>query len=164
MTLYAPPCSLLRRLGAIIYDAILLAAVLVLATFPVVLLHDGATEGEPWFTAYVIAIGYIYFAGFWTRSGQTLGMRTWRIVIIHEAGGRPGWRDSLIRYAAAIGSWLPLGAGFLWSLIDGERRTFHDLVSRTSLVVLPRTAASGDATEPEHAEGGKQDDRGGSRE
>lgn len=145
MTIHAPPCGLLRRFGAIIYDAILLIAVVVIASLPVVVLHAGATDGEPWFTAYVLAIGYVYLAWFWTHGGQTLGMRTWRIVIIRDDGHPVTWRDGLVRFVTAICSWIPLGAGFLWSLVDSERRTLHDIVSATSLVVLPRSAGRGDS-------------------
>ncbi len=138
MTIYASPCGLLRRFGAILYDAILLLAIVLIASLPVVIAMDGAADGELWFTGYVLAIGYVYFAWFWIHGGQTLGMRTWRIVIIRDDGGRPGWRDCLLRYGVAIASWLPLAGGFLWGLVDAEKRTLHDLASGTSLVVLPR--------------------------
>lgn len=139
MTIYALPCGLLRRFGAMLYDAILLLAVIFFASLPIVIAIDGAVDGQLWFTAYVLAIGYVYFAWFWTHGGQTLGMRTWRVTIIRDDGGPPGWRDCLVRYGVAILSWLPLAGGFLWGLVDDEKRTLHDLVSGTSLVVLPRT-------------------------
>lgn len=142
MTIYASPCGLLRRFGAILYDTILLLAILVIASLPVVIGIGGAADGELWFTGYVLTIGYAYFAWFWIHGGQTLGMRTWRVVMIRDDGGRPDWRNCLLRYAVAIVSWLPLGGGFFWGLVDAEKRTFHDLASRTSLVVLPRAKST----------------------
>jgi len=147
MTIYSPPCSLLRRLGVIIYDTVLLIAVIIAASVPVVLLHGGAIEGESWFTLYVLAVAYIYFAWFWVHGGQTLGMRTWRVILIRDDGEKPGWTDALIRYAAALVGWIPAGAGFLWSLFDQEKRAVHDILSGTSLVVLPRRARSDDAAQ-----------------
>lgn len=144
MSLYSPPCSLPRRLGAMVYDAVLLCAVLIAATVPVVLIHGGAVDGDAWFSLYLLAISYAYFGGFWVLGRQTLGMRTWRIVLIRDDGGRPGWRDALLRFVTAMLSWLVLGGGFIWSLFDRERRTLHDILSGTSLVVLPRQHRSDD--------------------
>lgn len=142
MTIHAPPCGLARRLGAILYDAILLLAVLIFAALPVVMLYT-SLQGEPpagraWFGFYLLAISFLYFGWFWTHGGQTLGLRTWRVVLRTEDGGTAGWTDALVRFLAAILSWLLLGGGFLWSLVDGEKRTLHDVLSRTCLLVLPR--------------------------
>ena len=151
MTIHAPPSGLLRRFGAMFYDAILLLAVIIFATLPVVIIHGlvfGAPPaGELWFSIYLLLVGYLYFAWFWTHGGQTLGMRTWRLVIIRDDGSRPGWRDCLIRYVVALCGWIPAGAGYFWALFDSEKRTLHDIASGTSLVVLPRTLPSDDTAE-----------------
>lgn len=162
MTVYAPPCRLLRRFGAIVYDTMLLAAVIMVATLPVLMLHGGATDGDAWFRGYVLAIGYAYFGWFWTHGGQTLGMRAWRVIIIHEDGGPPGWRACGIRYLTAVVAWIPLAGGFFWSLIDREKRTLHDIASRTSLVVLPRRRPSDDPSQ-DHDPGHGEQDNGSQR-
>lgn len=155
MALYRPPATLLRRSGALIYDAVLLVAVLIAAALPVVLLYGEAIEGEPWFTLYLLAVGYLYFAWFWVHGGQTLGMKTWRLLLIRDDGADPGWKDTLIRYVAALISWVPAAGGFLWSLVDRERRTLHDIVSGTSIVVLPPRRRSDDAAQGDDAGAGE---------
>jgi uncharacterized RDD family membrane protein YckC len=48
-------------------------------------------------------------------------------------GNRVTWQQALVRYLAALVSWLALGLGFIWSLFDRERKTWHDRLSGTEL-------------------------------
>jgi len=71
-----PPAGLLRRLGAFLYDILLLAAIWIIAGFIALPFHGGeATIGNPWYQTYLFLISFSFFAWFWTRGGQTLGMR-----------------------------------------------------------------------------------------
>jgi uncharacterized RDD family membrane protein YckC len=67
---------------------------------------------------------------------MTLGMRAWRVRIVHETGGRPGWGASLARFALSWLSAACLGLGFAWSLFDHSKRCWHDIGSRTRLIHL----------------------------
>jgi uncharacterized RDD family membrane protein YckC len=42
------------------------------------------------------------------------------------------------RLASALLSLLPLGLGFFWILVDRDRRAWHDRLSRTRIVVVPK--------------------------
>ncbi len=137
--------GLLRRLGAMVYDALLVIAVLMVVTA----LFLPFTGGEAITPAQSGAIEYFYrlvmllvvvgfFALFWTRQGQTLGMAAWRLRIERQDGQRLTWGDAFKRLGAACLSWLPAGAGFLWILIDAEHLAWHDRMSGTRLVVEPR--------------------------
>jgi uncharacterized RDD family membrane protein YckC len=128
--------SLLRRFGAILYDFFLLITVLFLASF-IAVIPTGITPAHPYFflfQVYIFAVAFIFFAWFWTRGGQTLGMRTWKIKLVTIDGSACTWSSALLRYFTAILSWLALGLGFLWSLWDKQHRTWHDIVSKTKLV------------------------------
>lgn len=135
-----PPCSLLRRLGAILYDALLLLAVLFIATIPMLLVNRGhpVAAADPVFQGYLILVSFLFYGWFWTHGGQTLGMRAWRIRLQTKDGNSISWTQALLRYLAAIVSWLVLGLGFLWSLVDKEKQTWHDRFSESVLVVLPK--------------------------
>lgn len=135
-----PAPGLARRLGAAVYDALLLLAVLFFATLVVLPLNGGrAFESANFlYSSYLVAVSYAYFAWFWTHGGQTLGMRAWRLRLRTDSGERITWTRSLARFSAATLSWLAAGAGFLWSLYDAERRTWHDRLSHTSLIIEPR--------------------------
>ena len=57
----------------------------------------------------------------------------WAAAVLWVVGGALA-----LRYAVATLSLAAGGLGFLWSLIDRERRTWHDLASGTVLVRLDR--------------------------
>lgn len=138
------PCGLFRRLAAMFYDSLLLAAVLLVASAVVLPLNAGEPvhAGNPFMTVYMLLVGYGFFGWFWTHGGQTLGMRAWRIELHRIDGGVPGWGHALKRYLAALLSWAPAGLGFLWSLWDPQRRAWHDRLSGTVLVVRPKKAGT----------------------
>ena len=133
--------GLLRRLAALIYDTLLLFAVLFAATVPAVLVTGGEAVGpnHPAFTAYLLAVSYLYFGWCWTRSGQTLGMRAWRMRVRTREGEPLGWGRSLVRFTAAMVSIGAAGIGLLWVAFDRERLSLHDRLSATVLeTVSPR--------------------------
>lgn len=135
-----PHCSLPRRLAAILYDSLLLLALLFIASALWLLRSGGqSTPGfNPWLTLYLVMISFAFFAWFWSHGGQTLGMRAWRIRLQNRNPGPFSLWQLALRFIVAIISWLPFGLGFLWSLFDKERLTWHDRYSMTELVVLPK--------------------------
>ena len=131
---------LLRRLGELLYDGLLVLALLFLGTLPFVAIRGGEPV-EPGAMSYQIAlvvIAWLFFVGFWTRSGRTLGMQTWRLQLETVDGDTPGLRVATVRFFAAILSWLPLGLGFWWQLRDKENLTWHDRLSGTRLRYYPK--------------------------
>ena len=135
-----PTAGLLRRLGAIVYDTLLLAALLLVAGF-IPLLFIGAEPlggAKPFFQTYMFIIIFMFFAWFWTHGGQTLGMRAWRLRIQNEQGISISWTQSLLRFMCGMVSWGALGLGFLWILIDPKKLAWHDRFSNSRVVVLPK--------------------------
>jgi uncharacterized RDD family membrane protein YckC len=81
-------------------------------------------------------IPLIFFTSFWVLGGQTLGMRAWRIKVVTAEGAPLSWGDALKRHLAALLSWLILGLGYIWILIDPEKLAWHDRISKTRLIML----------------------------
>ncbi len=128
-----------------LYDGLLLLGVLMVATALFLPLTGGEAVGSErnlaldlLYRSVLLALVVGFFGLFWTRSGQTLGMASWRLRVEREDGARLGWGDTLRRLGWALVSLLPLGLGFLWVLFDPERRAWHDRLSRTRVVVLPK--------------------------
>ena len=136
--------SLLRRFAAIIYDILLLFGVQIIASALVVLPLGAAPRsamGAGAFRLYLFGVTFIFFCWFWTHGGQTLGMRAWRLrVVSRKSGASLDWRQATVRFATAILSWLCLGLGFFWMLVDRERFTWHDRLSESKLILLPKHA------------------------
>jgi uncharacterized RDD family membrane protein YckC len=138
--------GLVRRLAAILYDTLLLAALLVVAsavvTIPVGLIFGQATaEGlgdNPLFMLWLALVPLLFFTWFWRRGGQTIGMRAWRLQLVSSDGESVTLKKAVLRFFTALLSWIPLGLGFLWILVDPERLAWHDRLSGTRLVLLSK--------------------------
>jgi len=96
-----------------------------------------AAAGGLWLQLPLLAVVPLFFGGFWTRWGQTLGMQAWRLRVETEDGRLPGWGRSLLRLALACVSLALLGAGYWAALLDPAGRSWHDRLSRTRIVLLP---------------------------
>jgi uncharacterized RDD family membrane protein YckC len=140
--------SLWRRLAAIVYDSALVAAVMLMAMALVVVpldiifgseSFDAATlRSNPLYLTYLFCVMVGFHILFWTRGGQTLGMRAWRLKVLRNDGQPLQLKDALLRYFAAILSWALLGLGFIWILLDKEGLAWHDRISNTRLVILEK--------------------------
>ena len=139
--------GLLRRLGALFYDSLLLAALLMVVTAALLPLTGGEAIDSArhplleWvYRAALLAAVVLYYGLPWTRRGQTLGMVAWRLRLERADGTLPRWSDVPKRLAAATLSLLPAGMGWWWMLVDPERRTWHDRLSGTRIVLTPPRA------------------------
>ena len=131
--------SLGRRFGAIIYDSLLVFALMFLGTLPFVAVRGGepVDPGDNPYRLTLLLIAYLFFTGFWCRYGRTLGMQSWRLQIETPDGGRPGFGAASLRFFAAILSWLPAGLGFWWQIWDRDGLAWHDRLSGTRLRHYP---------------------------
>ncbi|MGH8174942.1 MAG: RDD family protein [Steroidobacter sp.] len=137
--------GVLRRLGAMFYDALLVIALMIIATAAFLPLTGGEaiTAASVGVLAYVyrcvlLAITVLFFGLFWTRSGQTLGMTAWRLRLERTDLAPVTWRDALVRLAGACVSWAAVGLGYFWIWIDRDRLAWHDRWSGTRVIVLPK--------------------------
>jgi uncharacterized RDD family membrane protein YckC len=143
---HLPTPGLMRRLAAILYDAMLLVGLLVVAsavvTLPVGLIWgQPAAEGlggNPLFLLWLELVPFLFFTWFWRRGGQTIGMRAWRLKLVSDNGRPITLGRAALRFFAALLSWIPCGLGFLWILMDSERLAWHDRLSGTRLLLLEK--------------------------
>ena len=141
-----PRAGVLRRFGAMLYDFLLAAALLMFVTALLLPFTGGEAitaerHGVLIETAYrlgLLAILVAFFGWFWTRRGQTVGMLAWRLKLQRIGGGTLTWPDALKRFAAALASWLPCALGYFWIWIDRDRLAWHDRWTNTEVVVLPK--------------------------
>lgn len=128
--------ALARRLASALYDLLLLAALVLIATFPFLAVFGDSTAG--WrrhvLQGWVLAVAGAYFVWFWTHGGQTLPMKTWRLRVVRSDGADvSAWRG-VHRYALAVLGFFAAGLGFLWALVDRDRQFLHDRLAGTAIV------------------------------
>ncbi len=131
-----PPASLARRLLSLSYEVPVFCAVLALAALPFIALTRGIEPvlSRPLFQLYLLLIAGLYFVAQWSRGGQTLPMKTWRLRLVRRNGGAPTPRQATRRYCLALAGTLAFGAGFLWALVDRDRQFLHDRLAGTRIV------------------------------
>ncbi len=136
------PATFLARVAAMVYELLLVTAVLFIASLPFLYLVGNAETG--WrhyvFQLYLVGVLFAYFSAFWRRSGQTLAMKTWRIRLVDLNGGRVSLKQAALRFALALPGLALAGAGFWWALFDRDRQFLHDRLAGTRLVRVPRKA------------------------
>ena len=124
-----------------LYDGCLLAGVMIVAAIPLPFFQSAA-DGSAWVQTliqiYLILVCFLFFGWFWTHGGQTLGMRAWRLQLRRIDGQNLAWATAVVRFTAALLSWLALGLGFFWVALAPQNRAWHDRLSKSIVVVLPR--------------------------
>lgn len=130
--------SLTKRLAAMVYDTLLVVSLWMLIGGIGVALNGGEAAEGPVFKSVLFLVTFFFFTGFWTSNGQTLGMQAWRLRIQTEDGYSIGWMQAMIRFFMALVSLLFAGLGYLWILIDKDKRSWHDKYSDSIVVSLPK--------------------------
>ena len=132
------PVSLPRRVLVIIYDSILLAAVFIFTSLPIIIPFKITIEHTfyPLYIIYIYFIAFIFFAWNWTHGGQTLGLKTWKIKLIADSGKNVTWKQSFLRYIGSLICWLSCGIGFLWCYTNKDRLAWNDIISKTRLTKI----------------------------
>jgi uncharacterized RDD family membrane protein YckC len=152
------PAPAWRRFAAIVYDVLAVVAIVMV----VGLLAQMATGGHLfdehgqmltwWYQPLQGLVVGAYFLLSWTRGGQTLGMRPWRIRVTDASGAPVNWKRGLVRLIVAAlplalvliypltsmkaALWAPV-IGWLVLLLpawfDRRRRAVHDMVAGTEI-------------------------------
>jgi uncharacterized RDD family membrane protein YckC len=135
-----------RRVAALIYDSLLLAALLMIFTAVALFFTHGQAvlyeTAGPWVYAYragLIAVIAGYYVINWTRSGQTLGMRAWHLRAVSDLGRPLTLASAATRFLCGILAWTPAALGVLWLYLDPEHLALHDRLSKTRVVHLARS-------------------------
>ena len=147
-----PAAPLWRRLAALFYDGLLLLALSFAygaAVVAVQVQFFGAHEAPVlhwrgaaglWPALYYLGLWAwlsLYCVWCWRRSGQTLGMKIWRLRLQQPDGNPPTRAQAWLRCALAPPALVSV-IGYLWCLWSRTGDALHDLASNTRMVVLPK--------------------------
>lgn len=146
--------GLLRRLGAWLYDSLVVCSLLIIAGFigygvANLLLTMGIAQvpadqdalwlltEHHWSLIYTLWLAWViigFYCWFWTRAGQTVGMRAWRLRVENYDGSNIKLTQALIRLATSA-----FGLGNLMCLFNRKKpRAFQDIWAECQVVVLTK--------------------------
>ncbi len=100
-SLVAPP--LVRRMASFLYEGVLLFGVLFATglVYGILVRQTNGLQNRTGLIATCFVVLGLYFVGLWTRSGQTLAMKTWHLRLVADDGAPLSARRALARYLAA---------------------------------------------------------------
>ena len=135
------PAGFFRRLAAMFYDALLVAAILISTITLMVVLTNTPVAG-PNVIGLLLLESFAFFAYFWIFRGQTLGMLAWRLSVVTGSGYRMTFTQALLRYFGALLSFAAFGLGYLWIVIDAQKRGWPDLISDSRVLFTPKSRSA----------------------
>ena len=153
--------SFSKRLLVIVYDGLLVLGVtlvgyaLVFTFFTMTPVgFESTIAGKSIKAIYLVVASFSFYAWFWVNGGQTLGMKAWNFYLVDRKGKFVSWEIAALRYLIAIISWggiplllyylgverwyLSVGLGFSWSLLDKHNLAWHDIITGTQIIYLPK--------------------------
>jgi uncharacterized RDD family membrane protein YckC len=133
------PPGVARRLMSMAYESLVVFAVALFAGLAFYGAANGRLSGSVryLFQLYLFLVLGAYFVAYWSRSGRTLPMQTWKMRVVRRDGMPIGIGQATLRYVLAWLSLVSLGAGFLWAFFDRDRQFLHDRLAGTRIVVDP---------------------------
>jgi len=142
VSLRAAPLA--RRVLSLVYEILLLAAVLMAGALAFLVATRGLESAalRPLLQLWLLALAWVYFCWQWLHGGQTLPMKTWRMRLVTREGAALTTGQAAVRALVATAGTLAGGAGWLWALADPERQFLHDRVAGTRIVMAGDSAAA----------------------
>ena len=138
-----PDASALRRLLALIYDALIVMALLIFAGAigmgvavafygQEAVTESGILTENPVYFSWLLFSWFYYYFYCWSKTGQTIAMKAWRIQLITIDNTPIEMSQALIRFFTGL-----LGLGNVTAFLP-SRWTLHDHLSKTRVVLLPK--------------------------
>ncbi|MFH1692186.1 MAG: RDD family protein [Candidatus Omnitrophota bacterium] len=84
----------------------------------------------PVFTLY----NTVYLVGI---HGASIGKKIMGVIVTNKRSSEPlGFWRAYLRQLSKKLSWIPLGGGYFWMLIDDNKQTWHDKIARSKVFIL----------------------------
>lgn len=144
-----PRANFFKRLGAYIYDLFAIFALLMLATaVAVIVVTSGDKIGlidlslyqdvgdylahSTLFITFLAIVLIAFYGYFWSKGGQTIGMKAWSLRVQNSDGSNINFTQSLIRMATSA-----FGLGNFSALFQNSN-AFQDLWAECEVIVLTK--------------------------
>ena len=129
----------LKRILALVYDSLLIAAIVLVLSLLLVLVNGGYPESGSFvsFIQFFILVftGPIFYSYFWiVNKGQTTGMQAWRIKLVTTDETELNINKSMLRCLISTISFACLGLGYLWILYHKDNLSWSDILTKTKVI------------------------------
>jgi len=144
-----------RRLMATLIDGILLAFFTFLVAFAIGFVGIFVQMYNPYETLPLegliiicgVILSVVYYVGYWSKSGQTLGNTLLGIKVVSKDGSGLSRGKAFLRYIGYIVSGVLWSIGFLWVAFDRKRQGWHDKIAGTYVIYADDEFPGADAVE-----------------
>jgi uncharacterized RDD family membrane protein YckC len=144
-----------RRLIATLIDAILLGFFSFLVAFVIGFVGIFVQMFNPYeplplaplIIICSIILSVIYYVGYWSKSGQTLGNTLLGIKVVSKDGSNLTGGNAFLRYIGYIISGIVLSIGFIWVAFDRKRQGWHDKIAGTYVIYVEDKFSGADSVE-----------------
>ena len=133
------PAGFLKRILALVYDSLLIGAIVLVLSLLLVFVNGGYPESGSFvsFIQFFILVfaGPIFYSYFWlANKGQTTGMQAWKIQLVTIDETELNIKKTLLRCLISTISFACFGMGYLWILYDKDNLSWSDILTKTKVI------------------------------
>jgi len=133
------PAGFLKRILALIYDSLLIAAIVLVLSLLLVFINGGYPDSGSFlsFIQFFILVvtGPIFYSYFWiVNKGQTTGMQAWKIKLVTMDETELNIKKTMLRCLISTISFAFIGLGYLWILYDKDDLSWSDILTKTKVI------------------------------
>ncbi len=128
----------LYRVASLIYDSLIVIALVISVSALAITINQGDVLESPVgkainAVAYVLVVG-LYFVGSWIRSGQTIGMRAWKIKVLKNNDDVTlDWGQAIARLLLGTVCLALAGIPILMAFFKPNRQPFYEQLTGSEL-------------------------------
>ena len=133
------PAGFLKRVLALVYDSLLIGAIVLVLSLLLVFVHGGYPESGSVLSFIQLFIlgftGPIFYSYFWiANKGQTTGMQAWKIKLVSMDESELNIKQTMLRFLISTISFVCFGLGYFWILYDKNNLSWSDILTKTLVI------------------------------
>jgi len=130
--------SLFKYLAVIIYDLFLLFGLLLFITVIISFINNGnpPESNNISYKLFLLASIIFFYHYSWRKSGQTLGMKAWKVKLVTLDNKPITLGQSILRMTLGLANVVTIGLGYFWKYTNRSKLTLMDVLSKTKLITI----------------------------